>query len=1235
MKHHARIDTLDELLRSPQGGAATLGPDVTRTPGLHAAYAKSITALRGFRFWRAADAGTYRPADGLWMPQRKAVALAHAYLCAQKVTPPPDPRTREAALVKMPTGTGKSAVIATIACASPLVKKTLILTPRSALVHQLSQDLSYRFWGKLRSVYHDFRVHEGLSAGEIAALTERIKSGHLKPIRLLNAEHYSGIFNERENTRQIVVGTFNALHRTLGLEPPAHRSMYGKMPSPVARSIRMLDSDAGVDADRQEANEEKFRDVLKSFDLVIVDEGHYEPAYSWSQSVVAIGAPTIIFTATPYRNDYKYFRIKGNFVFNLSWQEAVREKLIREVIVEGPRAAGGAGKRALAGAAQSPPAVKRRSYSALQFVREFTNTLARLPRGKKVIVHAATYRTLTDLQRAFYAICSDAAVLIHERVPADPRLSRDLAGASRRERETLAGLRFRHVTDTERHDGAEAARVWLHQYKLLEGIDESRFTEVWLYDGFGSARQVVQQIGRAIRRPDSKDTDGQVAVIRGSQLRLDDYEGAQTVAQQLEKRWRSYLGYEEYAEKQSATVFTAETQLIATLKRSAPYFQYISGEFRAGHLLDEQPTMSSFLLPRRGTVCRVNGVTTEKRHPEQLLDRLQEQVLEAMQLEERFDIKPVAAPEGEPIFANCRLIRYLAWNNSPFLSQHHLPEWRLGVMAIVWARRYVFLLDTEGICIDCSRLGLLSPEPQELKRLFPKSDSRRRGTAAPTRIVETSAIGLDIGELGVRSITLRKHALDEGYFDLAEASQVPTTVRGFGLLADRTARRRLSISRGSVADPTNQHVRLKDYIVWARDVASIMMDESIAPHGYFRRFATEVPALREEAAIPRSILLDVWDILDPSADLDEERRWNRDEVNRLLEFDTCCEVYAEQEEEEREPRYYFDFGPYQIKIEYSYKATIPPSGRYHISCDSLNEAIGIPSTEADEDRETAPGDRSFGRKLSHSLTRMINQEQAFRVVPERRGIVYSHSHFFQPDVDVSLLSMLEECSVEKVVSEKGDTQITNEREWPSRTLFGLMYGWAARKAAGLTGIAQDVAACSVIVCDDRTGEAVDFFAVDHDRRRVYLIHAKADHTVPGVSARKLQEVSRQAQASLAYAGSSRREFSLPREWMSKWSVVMKQANECVLTKTRLVKRASPKMTIEKAHRSIVDALSNPAYAREVVVLTAGLLSKAAAVAAFAAPDAMAQNELQFTYFLASLRTTFDRAGVRLRIVTNP
>ena len=41
--------------------------------------------------------------------------------------------------------------------------------------------------------------------------------------------------------------------------------------------------------------------------------------------------PTLLLSATPYRNDYKSFRVRGRFVFNYSFGEAVADKTIRAV----------------------------------------------------------------------------------------------------------------------------------------------------------------------------------------------------------------------------------------------------------------------------------------------------------------------------------------------------------------------------------------------------------------------------------------------------------------------------------------------------------------------------------------------------------------------------------------------------------------------------------------------------------------------------------------------------------------------------------------------------------------------------------------------------------------------------------------------------------------------------------------------------------------------------------------
>jgi hypothetical protein len=137
----------------------------------------------------------------------------------------------------------------------------------------------------------------------------------------------------------------------------------------------------------------------------------------------------------------------------------------------------------------------------------------------------------------------------------------------------------------------------------------------------------------------------------------------------------------------------------------------------------------------------------------------------------------------------------------------------------------------------------------------------------------------------------------------------------------------------------------------------------------------------------------------------------------------------------------------------------------------------------------------------------------------------------------------------------------------------LAYGWLDAGATAGNQFAEDIQACETVICDDRTDETADFYGINAVPRRVLVVHAKAENGTPGISARKLQEVTRQAQASLAFAGSSRREFSFPSKWKNDWEVKLTDAGGAKIERPRLVTRE--KLDIQTAHARLVEA-----YARQ-------------------------------------------------------
>lgn len=119
------------------------------------------------------------------------------------------------------------------------------------------------------------------------------------------------------------------------------------------------------------------------------------------------------------------------------------------------------------------------------------------------------------------------------------------------------------------------------------------------------------------------------------------------------------------------------------------------------------------------------------------------------------------------------------------------------------------------------------------------------------------------------------------------------------------------------------------------------------------------------------------------------------------------------------------------------------------------------------------------------------------------------SHFYCPDLDESVLSVLEPSDAcVDLLSEKRDTRVTDETLWQTKTVFGLAFGWLDASQR-----------MSIVVCDDRETETADFYVIDDVTRRVRIIHAKVEEDAAGVSARELQDVTRQAQtASLSPVG---------------------------------------------------------------------------------------------------------------------
>lgn len=84
-------------------------------------------------------------------------------------------------------------------------------------------------------------------------------------------------------------------------------------------TLKEFDVVVGIPNSINEGINDEFRPPVDLFDLILVDEAHHVPAFTWTNVVKAFaGAKKIYFTATPFRRDKKEIEGKLAFIYPLS-----------------------------------------------------------------------------------------------------------------------------------------------------------------------------------------------------------------------------------------------------------------------------------------------------------------------------------------------------------------------------------------------------------------------------------------------------------------------------------------------------------------------------------------------------------------------------------------------------------------------------------------------------------------------------------------------------------------------------------------------------------------------------------------------------------------------------------------------------------------------------------------------------------------------------------------------------
>ena len=203
----------------------------------------------------------------------------------------------------------------------------------------------------------------------------------------------------------------------------------------------------------------------------------------------------------------------------------------------------------------------------------------------------------------------------------------------------------------EKEQEKEDPIFWIYQYKLQEGIDDSRFQVLASFEPQRDGRALIQQIGRIIRNPDHNPQE------RGYVLDFSDG--------QQEDLWKRYLEYDQSLSVNGPRAFklAADSGWLTDLYRAQPILTYMKYRFRTPLVLEKVNPRVDLALPRMINL-RYQEPGFSMKHMCKILE-------EGFQDEDRqyhrYNV------DGAVIYL------YITFENSPLLENAYFLEPKLGL----------------------------------------------------------------------------------------------------------------------------------------------------------------------------------------------------------------------------------------------------------------------------------------------------------------------------------------------------------------------------------------------------------------------------------------------------------------------------------------------------------------------------------------------------------------------------
>jgi len=1020
-------------------------------------------------------------------PQIKSLELIDNYIASNE---------SGACLIHMPTGSGKSGIIATI-CNLQFEECTLIVTPRIALTDQIKS-----------------AVEKGFFEDVIK------KKANPKNKSFVNLLSNLTPLDDNENYNDVI----------------------------YISTIQKLDW-------IRKNNIPLYESLVKKVKMVIFDEGHYEPAFSWSQTIRGFKSKKILFTATPFRNDLKPFDVLDKFIYPYRYADGVKDEYLREV-----------------------------EFKSEDRDKDDDSFL------KKVLAHYKfKFGSFTKDSPKIIVRCSQRSTIIRltNKIKNDYK-SIDVLSIH----ESFKSSKEPHlVSSVPKKPSKHSAKIWIHQNKLLEGIDDNQFKMLAIYDDFKNDRALIQQIGRLVRVAQTNENFKAYVI---------DFSNGHH-----EKIWNNYLEFDKNLDKSSFKPLS--DKILEDFYGIGEDYEYLLDGFKKKFNFNSNKLPKSIRIP-----LRTNFIQKHKNFD---LENFKEFISEKLEEDDKRFIYE------ELTINKVKLHVYFCLNISlsPYLDDYYSINIGNELIAFFEFNEVLSYFDSTGFLpIGEEDLGLGKVKQTDFfKRLFNEEKD--------SWISSVSLKNSNLGTNSIRAHTISANSIDNTVSYLDDKSQIVSTATGKHRKLIKKKKetekgiedtdipknisRYVGLTKGRVSQRA-EWVELDEYVDWVNNIHTIMSDSTLNPKSTFSRYARAVNTVKKTN--PKHILLDVGEI---SNDFKLTKELTIDDIKykkneHLIIDDVCSEVSQGNSANE------FEFN---IRVSDDITVTL------QLTYDTKKKTYNIYGDDLDKYYE--PNNNvQFA-----TITQFLNNRQSFKIIPEEPNVIYAYGEFYEvhsnfgkgfKEQDFSLRDLIipiKELST--INSEKGKTTTRNSGEsWVKDSIFGLLDDLGVNSELEIYIKTPDI-----VVFDDMNTEMADvIYAYESNvESKVIFIHAKCG-SGSLYSASALQEVTSQATKNIKFLNSYN-DFPKDRinKWNSKW-----RSNGLVVDKRIRKPNIHGKEAVERLEKII----QNPNSTKEVWLVLGKTLKYKELIKALKKGKAEA---IQSTLLLHSTLQSVGTVNAKLKVFCSP